>query len=143
MKFAIIFSVLVLSQSCITMYSPRNVGDQCTRLGMTFDGVSITHDSIKYGARGEVHCRAPQTEVERCNVEKVGSIRAEMSNYNRRWSGKNLLIGAGYAFYFLPGYLIKRHYEDEAKADYEATKERILEIDEEACEDDEEESAAH
>lgn len=125
MKF-VLLAALMLS-GCLTTYDTDRSQDLCTNVGMGYEGFTITGTN-KGQHVGHVRCVSPETDEQKCAVTKAQAELREKESYNSRWWSKRLLVGVGYAFYVLPGYLLYELWNDDANADYNETNQRIVEV---------------
>lgn len=116
-----IITAICLS-GCITTYETNSAKDMCVNAGMTYEGFTIVNDK----GGGHVRCVNPTNDEQKCSVMRAQAELNAKKEYNSRWNGKRTLIGIGYVFYVVPGYLLYQLYADDAEADREATNKKLV-----------------
>jgi hypothetical protein len=102
--------------------APISYQEHCANKGMMLASVTDTDSSAAaYGSNGStayargnaesVSCEVPKTEVQSCEVRRLGAVAGPKVEYNSGLTGKKWVTGIGYVLYVLPGVGAKLYYD--------------------------------
>ena len=104
---------------CLTLteFSAKSSGQmRCAQMGQAYSGFNITGVRDGYDV-GEIKCKLPETEKEKCEVTQCQSTIEQGQALNEQWYWKRIAVKAGY-LYYLPGRLMYEYWHDENATDY-------------------------
>ena len=91
---------------------------RCAEAGQIYEGFTITGRNGGAEDVGQLRCAKPKTDEDRCVVKAARDNKEEADKFNNDWRPKNIVVGVGYAFWFVPGVVAYYMWHDENEKEY-------------------------